>query len=112
MVSVAIMAPHGDGESKDSWQQRERTDTLAPIWQKGVLPHEIDYLVRRNSRSLGIIGLAVPVFTTSQTKDVAKLGDVKIQSTEQSTHVVPQVLSAGALVLGVILIGAGAYAKR
>jgi hypothetical protein len=61
---------------------------------------------------LGIIGLAVPVFTTSQTKDVAKLGDVKIQSTEQSTHVVPQVLSAGALVLGVILIGAGAYAKR
>jgi hypothetical protein len=61
---------------------------------------------------LGIIGLAVPVFTTSETKDVAKFGDVKIQSTEQSTHVVPQVLSAGALVLGVILIGAGAYAKR
>ncbi len=61
---------------------------------------------------LGIVGLAVPVFTTSETKDVAKFGDVKIQSTEQSTHVVPQVLSAGALVLGVILIGAGAYAKR
>ena len=61
---------------------------------------------------LGIIGLAVPVFTTSHTKEVAKLGDVKIQSTEQSTHVVPQVLSAGALALGVILIGAGAYAKR
>jgi hypothetical protein len=61
---------------------------------------------------LGIVGLAVPVFTTSETKNVAKFGDVKIQSTEQSTHVVPQVLSAGALVLGVILIGAGAYAKR
>ncbi len=61
---------------------------------------------------LGIVGLAVPVFTTSETKDVAKFGDVKIQSTEQSTHVVPQVLSVGALVLGVILIGAGAYAKR
>jgi hypothetical protein len=61
---------------------------------------------------LGIVGLAIPVFTTSETKDVAKFGDVKIQSTEQSTHVVPQVLSAGALVLGVILIGAGAYAKR
>ena len=61
---------------------------------------------------LGIVGLAIPVFTTSQTKDVAKLGDLKIQSTEQSTHVVPRPLSAGALVLGVILIGAGAYAKR
>lgn len=61
---------------------------------------------------LGILGLAVPVFTTSQTKDVAKLGDLKVQNTEQSTHVVPQALSAGLLVLGVILIGAGLYQKR
>jgi hypothetical protein len=58
---------------------------------------------------LGIAGLAIPVFTTSQTKDVAKLGGLKIQSTEQSTHVVPQALSAGVLALGVILIGAGLY---
>ena len=58
---------------------------------------------------LGILGLAIPVFTTSQTKDVVKLGDLKIQSTEQSTHVVPQALSAGALVLGIVLVGAGLY---
>jgi drug/metabolite transporter (DMT)-like permease len=61
---------------------------------------------------LGILGLAIPVFTTSQTKDVAQLGDLKVQSTQQSTHVVPQALSAGALVLGVVLIGAGLYQKR
>ena len=61
---------------------------------------------------LGILGLAIPAFTTSQTKDVAKVGSLKIQSTEQSTHVVPQVLSAGALVLGVVLIGAGLYQRR
>jgi drug/metabolite transporter (DMT)-like permease len=61
---------------------------------------------------LGILGLAIPIFTTSQTRDVAQLGDLKIQSTEQSTHVVPQALSAGALVLGVVLIGAGLYQKR
>ena len=61
---------------------------------------------------LGILGLAIPVFTTSQTKDVVKLGDLKVQSTEQSTHVVPQALSAGALVLGVLLIGAGLYQRR
>lgn len=61
---------------------------------------------------LGILGFAIPVFTTSQTKDVVKLGDLKIQSTEQTTHVVPQALSAGALVLGIVLIGAGLYQKR
>ncbi len=61
---------------------------------------------------LGILGFAIPVFTTSETKDVVKLGDLKIQSTEQSTHVVPQALSAGALLLGVVLIGAGLYQRR
>jgi hypothetical protein len=60
---------------------------------------------------LGILGLAIPVFTTSQTKDIVKLGDLKIQSTEQSTHVVPEALSAGLLLLGVILMGAGLYQR-
>jgi hypothetical protein len=61
---------------------------------------------------LGLIGLAVPVFTTSHTEDVAKLGDFKVQSTEQSTHVIPEVLSGGAILLGIILIGAGVLQKR
>jgi hypothetical protein len=61
---------------------------------------------------LGILGFAIPVFTTSQTKDVIRLGELKIQSTEQPTHVIPQALSIGALVLGVILIGAAVYTKR
>jgi hypothetical protein len=60
---------------------------------------------------LGILGLAAPVFTTSQTKDVVNLGDIKIQSTEHSTHVVPQALSAVSLILGVVLLGAGLYQK-
>ena len=60
---------------------------------------------------LGILGLAIPVFTTSQTKDIVKLGDLKIQSTEQSTHVVPEALSAGVLLLGVVLMGAGLYQR-
>jgi hypothetical protein len=60
---------------------------------------------------LGIVGLAIPVFTTSQTKDVVNLGDLKIQNTEQSTHVIPQALSAGALLLGMVLIGAGLYQR-
>ena len=61
---------------------------------------------------LGILGLAIPVFTTSQNREVAKLGGLKIQRTEQTTHVVPQALGAGALVLGVVLIGAGLYQRR
>ena len=61
---------------------------------------------------LGILGLAIPIFTTSQTEDVVNVGGLKIQSTEQSTHVVPQALSAGVLVLGVVLIGVGLYQKR
>lgn len=60
---------------------------------------------------LGILGLAIPVFTISQTKDIVKLGDLKIQNTEQSTHVVPEALSAGLLLLGVILMGAGLYQR-
>jgi hypothetical protein len=61
---------------------------------------------------LGILGLAIPAFTTSQTKNVASVGDVKVQATEHTTHVVPEALSIGALALGVILIGAGTLAKR
>jgi hypothetical protein len=61
---------------------------------------------------LGILGLTIPAFTTSQTKDVVNVGGLKIQSTEQSTHVVPQALSVGVLVLGVVLIGVGLYQRR
>jgi hypothetical protein len=61
---------------------------------------------------LGVLGLAAPVFTTSQTKNVVDLGDLKIQSTEHSTHSVPQALSAAVLLLGVVMVGAGLYQKR
>ena len=59
----------------------------------------------------GILSLAIPVFTTSETKDVVKLGDLKIQNTEQRMHVVPPALGVGALVLGVVLMGAGLYQR-
>jgi hypothetical protein len=59
-----------------------------------------------------MLGLAIPVFTTAQTKNIVDVGNLKIQNTEQSTHVVPQALSGGALALGVVLIGAGLYRGR
>lgn len=61
---------------------------------------------------LAIIGLTVPVFTTWHTRDVASVGDVKLQSTTQSTHVVPVALSVGGLALGLALIGLGVYSRH
>jgi len=61
---------------------------------------------------LGILGFVSPVFTTSQTKNVVNLGDLKVQSTEHSTHVIPPALSVSAVVLGVILLSAGLYQRR
>jgi len=56
---------------------------------------------------LGLVGLAIPVFSTSQTKDVAKIGGLKIQANEETSHVVPPMLAGGALVIGLVMAGAG-----
>ncbi|MBN9526206.1 MAG: hypothetical protein J0H82_08390 [Alphaproteobacteria bacterium] len=61
---------------------------------------------------LGLIGLAIPVFTTQQTKDVAKIGDLKIQATESTSHVVPPLVAGGTLAVGIVLLGAGFYRRR
>jgi hypothetical protein len=56
---------------------------------------------------VGLLGLAVPMFTTSQTTDVAKVGDLKLQTTQNTPHVIPPLVTEGALVLGIVLLGAG-----
>ncbi len=61
---------------------------------------------------VGLIGLAIPVFTTQQTKDVAKIGDLKIQATESTSHVVPPLVAGGVLAVGVVLLGAGFYRRN
>jgi len=60
---------------------------------------------------LGVAGLAVPVFTTEQTTDVARIGDLKLQTQESTAHTIPSLLSIGALALGVVLIGGGFYRR-
>jgi hypothetical protein len=62
--------------------------------------------------ALGVIGFAVPIFTTQETSDVAKIGDLKLQSTENTSHSIPPLLAGSALILGVVLVGAGVYQKR
>ena len=60
----------------------------------------------------GVLGFAIPVFTTQQTKEVARIGDLTLQNTEDTSHRIPQILSGSVLVLGAILIGASLYHRR
>jgi len=61
---------------------------------------------------VGILGLAIPIFTTQKTDTVARIGDLKLQSTEDTSHHIPPLLSGGLLVLGIVLLGAGLSQKR
>jgi hypothetical protein len=60
---------------------------------------------------IGLAGVAVPYVTTQQTKDVAAIGDLKLQTTESKSYVIPPLVSGGAVVLGIVLIGAGLYRR-
>jgi hypothetical protein len=62
--------------------------------------------------ALGLIGFAVPIFTTQETSDVAKIGALKLQSTESTSHSIPPLLAGSAVILGIVLAGAGFYQKR
>ena len=61
---------------------------------------------------LGLVGFAIPIFTTQETTELARVGELKLQATESTSHVIPPLLSGGVLVLGVVLIGAGLYRKK
>jgi hypothetical protein len=61
---------------------------------------------------LGLLALAMPVFTTNDTKNVAQLGDLKIQANEQTSHAIPPILSGAALIVGLVMVAGGLYQKR
>jgi hypothetical protein len=56
---------------------------------------------------LGVAGIAVPYFTTEQTKNVANVGPLHVQATEEKSHVIPPLLSDAAVAVGVVLMGVG-----
>lgn len=61
---------------------------------------------------IGIISFAVPMFTTSQTRNVANIGDLKLQTTESTSYTIPPMASAAALAAGVALLGFGLARSR
>ena len=60
----------------------------------------------------GLFGFAYPVFTTSHNEEVAKLGSFKLQTREETHHVIPPIVSGGLLGLGTLVIAAGALTRR
>jgi hypothetical protein len=56
---------------------------------------------------LGLVGFAIPVFNTQQTKQVAQIGDVHVNANETQSHVIPPLLSEGAISLGAVLLVVG-----
>ena len=61
---------------------------------------------------LGILGFAIPIFTTERAKDVAKIGDMQLQATERTSHIVPPMLAGGVLILGIVLVGVSGLRRR
>jgi hypothetical protein len=61
---------------------------------------------------LGLVGFAMPIFTTTDTRSVAKIGDLSIQAKEETPHAIPPVVSGGLLAIGVVLMSAGMLNRR
>jgi hypothetical protein len=61
---------------------------------------------------MGLFGLIIPRFTTSHTTDLASEGSIRFQNKTISHHMVSQPLTIAALLLGVALVGTGAYARQ
>ncbi len=60
---------------------------------------------------IGLIALMIPVLMTQKTTDVARIGDLKLQTTEDRYYIIPPLLSGGVLLLGGILIAASFYRR-
>ena len=54
-----------------------------------------------------LMGFVSPVFVGRSPEAMAKVGDVKLQSPEDTSRRIPLFLSAGVLVVGLALIGTG-----
>jgi uncharacterized membrane protein len=61
---------------------------------------------------LGVIGFAVPEFTTRHTENVANVGPVHVNTTEHTNHFIPPGVAGAALAVGVVLIGGGLLQRR
>ncbi len=61
---------------------------------------------------LGVIGLAIPWFETSQTKDVANIGNLHVQAQEHQQHFIPPAAAGAVVAVGIVLLGGGLFSRR
>lgn len=61
---------------------------------------------------IGVLAIAIPYFTTTETKDIAKIGDLKVQTKTEETHTIPPYVGPAALAIGVIVLGVGLMQRR
>ena len=52
------------------------------------------------------------VFTTQHTEDVDRIGDLKLQATQQRSYEIPPFVRGGALLLGIAPVGAGFWQRH
>jgi hypothetical protein len=81
-------------------------DTYGDIGMKGIV------LFGAMLALIGLIAFARPSFNTVETRNVVRLGDLKVQARTEEPHVIPPIVSGGAIVLGVLLMGAGMVIDR
>ena len=62
---------------------------------------------------LGVVGLSTPwlKFTTSETKDVANIGNLHVQSKEDKVHVIPPAVAGAVIAIGVVILGGGLFRR-
>jgi hypothetical protein len=61
---------------------------------------------------LGIIGTVYPVITTTETKEVFRIGNLfAVQATEKTPHFIPPIVSTAALILGAVLFAMSFFRK-
>jgi hypothetical protein len=61
---------------------------------------------------LGALAIAVPMFTTEETTEIARIGDVTVTAKEETPHVIPSYLGPAGLAVGVILVGFAFVRRR
>ena len=60
---------------------------------------------------LGVIGLAIPWFTTPETKDVANIGNLHVQAQENKTHFIPPAAAGAVVAVGIVILGGGLFRR-
>lgn len=61
---------------------------------------------------IGVLAIAVPIFSTQKTEEVARVGDLKLTAQTTTSHSIPPLVGPIALGLGVLVMAASLAIRR